>query len=635
VDFFEHQDQARRNTGRLIALLSLAVLALIALTSLLFSLARYLATPSQTALNLSQGNPVQSLMAQLDWVSLAWIAGLVSFAVVLGSLFKWLQLRSGGRAVAEALGGRLIPPNTDQAEERQLLNIVEEMAIAAGTAVPPVYLMDESGINAFAAGHSPRDAVIGITRGSLEQLNRDQLQGVIAHEFSHILQGDMRLNLRLVAMLNGILIIGLLGRLLLRSGSGYRRGLRRRGGHGGVVVLGLGLMLLGALGSFFGNWIKAAVSRQREFLADASAVQYTRNPHGIAGALQKIGGLSGSELQAPDADEFSHMYFSAGITHHLSRLMATHPPLKERIQRILPNWQGDLSEPTPAAASSETAKGFAAQPNTAPSSGDEGAAQPGEPGANSINGAQTLLAGLSPALRTASRDPLGAQAVLFGLLLCDQAGVKERQWLNLEQHFGPGSLKSLKAIIDQSAESADTQRLALIELTLPALKQASDQQRQALLDTLDALIRADGRVRLREWSLSRIVRHHLQEKPQGRERLRLTYCRDEARLLLSLAACCGARSKTAAQTAYQAGASRLGEDRPMLAASQISLAHLDPALERLTLLKPLEKPSLLKALKACLMADNTMTPTEAELFRALAEAFDCPTPPMDALNLTA
>ena len=633
MDFFEHQDQARRNTGRLIALLSLAVLALVALTSLLFALARYLAAPSQTALNLNQANLFKGLVAQLDWVSLAWIAALISLAVVLGSLFKWLQLRSGGRAVAEALGGRLIPPNTEQARERQLLNIVEEMAIASGTAVPPVYLMDERGINAFAAGHSPRDAVIGITRGSLEQLNREQLQGVIAHEFSHILQGDMRLNLRLVALLNGILIIGLLGRLLLHSG--HRRGLRRRGGHGGVALLGLGLMLLGALGSFFGNWIKAAVSRQREFLADASAVQYTRNPQGIAGALQKIGGLSGSELEAPDADEFSHMYFSTGVTHHLKRLMATHPPLEERIRRILPHWQGELREPTPAASGADATQGFAGQANTEPSSEDSGVAQPVEPNSDSTSDSRTLLANLPPTLRAASRDPLGAQAVLFGLLLCDQSAVQDRQWLSLEQHFGTTPLKSLKTLIEQSAASADAQRLALIELALPALKQASDRQCQTLLETLDALIRADGRVRLREWCLARIVQHHLQQKPQGRERLRLAYCRDETRLLLSLAAYCGAHSQAAARAAYAAGALPLGENRPLLATAQIGLTQLDPALERLTRLKPLEKPPLLKALKACLMADQTMTPTEAELFRALAEALDCPMPPTDSLNLAA
>jgi len=540
-----------------------------------------------------------------------------------------------GEPSGDALGGRLIPPNTEQARERQLLNVVEEMAIAAGTAVPPVYLMEESGINAFAAGHSPRDAVIGITRGSLEQLNRDQLQGVIAHEFSHILQGDMRLNLRLVALLNGILIIGLLGRLLMRSGSGYRRGLRRRGGHGGIVLLGLGLMLLGALGSFFGNWIKAAVSRQREFLADASAVQYTRNPQGIAGALQKIGGLSGSALETPDADEFSHMYFSAGVTHHLNRLMATHPPLKARIRRILPDWQGDLSEPASTAPGPEATRGFAAQSPVEPSPGGSVEAKPGEPSPASLSNAQGLLAGLPQPLRNASREPLGAQAVLFGLLLSDQAPVRAQQWQSLAQHFGASSLKSLQTTLEQSADSPDTQRLALIELALPALKQASDQQCRALLETLEALIHADSRVRLREWCLFRIVRHHLEQKPQGRDRLRLSYCRDAVRLLLSVAAYAGADSNAKANSAYEAGARALGEDRPMLAASQLGLTGLDSALERLTRLKPLEKPPLLKALRASLMADKKMTPTEAELFRALAGALDCPMPPTDSLNLAS
>jgi len=637
VDFFEHQDQARRNTGRLVGLLALAVLALIGLTSFLFALAQQLTGPSHAALASGQGGFFRGLGSQLDWTSFAWIAALVSLAVILGGLFKWLQLRSGGRVVAEALGGQRIPANTDQPQQRQLLNIVEEMAIASGTAVPPVYLLDEAGINAFAAGHSPRDAVIGVTRGCLEQLNRDQLQGVIAHEFSHILQGDMRLNLRLVALLNGILIIGLVGRLLLYSGSGHRHGLSRRRGRGGMVFLGLGLMLLGALGSFFGNWIKAAVSRQREFLADASAVQYTRNPRGIGGALQTIGGVCGSELQAADANEFSHMYFSSGVTHHLNRLMATHPPLEERIKRILPGWEGELGEASPAEAGADpgpdAARGFAAQNQTASVAGNTRPESPGEPSPEDLTQSQALLAQLPQQLRTASREPLGAQAALFGLLLSDQTRVRESQWQSLAKHWGAEGLADLKSIIQQSSETPDSLRLPLIELSLPALKEASDRQCQALLQLLNELMRADGRVQLREWCLYRIVEHHLNQKPQGRERLRLHYCRDAVRLLLSVAAYAGAKSAAGTSTAYEAGARALGEERPIVPHSDIGLAQLDPALDRLTQLRPLEKPPLLKALKACLMADRRITPTEAELYRTLAEALDCPIPPSMAASL--
>ncbi|WP_286876454.1 M48 family metalloprotease, partial [Marinimicrobium sp. UBA4509] len=265
MDFFEHQELARRNTRRLVVLMTLAVLSIIALTTLVFVVASVGLTSVQTA---GGGGYWRRLLEQVGWQPIAWISLMVGLLVLVGSGFKWLQLRAGGQAVAEALGGQLIPGNSQELPRRQLLNIVEEMAIASGTPVPPVYELNEAGINAFAAGHGPHDAVIGVTRGAMEQLSRDELQGVIAHEFSHILHGDMRLNLRLVAVLNGLLLIGLLGHILARSGA--RRGLRRRSNQGNVALIGLGLIILGAVGTFFGNWIKAAVSRQREFLADAS-----------------------------------------------------------------------------------------------------------------------------------------------------------------------------------------------------------------------------------------------------------------------------------------------------------------------------------------------------------------------------
>jgi Zn-dependent protease with chaperone function len=228
-----------------------------------------------------------------------------------------------------------------------LLNVVEEMALASGTPTPPVYLMDrEDGINAFAAGFSPNDAVIGVTRGTATRLDRDELQGVIAHEFSHILNGDMRLNLRLMGLLHGILIIGMLGYFILRM-SFFSQGRRRsRDGKDGVpiVVIGAGLAVIGFAGTFFGNLIKAAVSRQREFLADASAVQFTRHPDGIAGALKKIGGFAqGSSIENPNAPIASHMFFGRA-TSGFNAMFATHPPLAERIRRVDPSWDGEFPE---------------------------------------------------------------------------------------------------------------------------------------------------------------------------------------------------------------------------------------------------------------------------------------------------
>jgi Zn-dependent protease with chaperone function len=350
ADFFARQDAARRRTSRLVVLFALAVLAIVVSIHLLLGLALgYLAAdPRSGAIDWRLlGDP--GLLA----ISL----GGTLLVVGGGSFFKTMQLRGGGRVVAEELGGRLLNPDTTVPEEQQLLNVVEEMAIASGTPVPPVYLLDrEEGINAFAAGFTAGDAVVGVTRGTAQRLTRDELQGVIAHEFSHIVNGDMRLNIRLIGLLHGILIVGILGYYLLRMAF-YSGGVRRRSSKDNnplpIVALGAGLMAVGFFGTLFGNMIKAAVSRQREFLADAAAVQFTRLPAGIAGALKKIGGLSaGSGLQHPNAPEASHLFFGRA-TSGLSGLFSTHPPLGERIRRIEPGWDGTFPE-VPAVAPAVT-----------------------------------------------------------------------------------------------------------------------------------------------------------------------------------------------------------------------------------------------------------------------------------------
>ncbi|MDO8345317.1 MAG: M48 family metallopeptidase, partial [Cellvibrio sp.] len=339
MNFFEHQDRARRKTNHLILLLMLAVLSLVAITTLLFAAFVYFGQ-EHTSANAGETLGVwQGIMQALSFETFLWIALGVSSVVALGSLFRFFQLRAGGKTIAEAMGGRLLSGNTADADERKILNVVEEMAIASGTAVPPVYLIEDDAINAFAAGYHPQDAVIGITRGCIHALSRDELQGVIAHEFSHIFHGDMRINMRLISLLHGILVIGLIGEFLMRTAG--NRSVRRSSKDSSpvaILALGLGLLVIGYSGIFFGNLIKAAVSRQREFLADASAVQFTRNPEGIAGALKKIGGSShGSQLQNEHAAEFSHMYFGQGVKSFFT-LMATHPPLEDRIKRIQPNW---------------------------------------------------------------------------------------------------------------------------------------------------------------------------------------------------------------------------------------------------------------------------------------------------------
>ena len=330
MNFFESQDAAKRNTGKLIFLFALAVISLILVTNLMVMFIFGVFSSEMTSMAASNS-------ISLRWEIFAAVGVGVALVILVGSLYKIAALSGGGSRIAEMMDGRLLVSGSDDFKERRLLNVVEEMAIASGTPVPPVYVMEEKGINAFAAGYSPSDAVIGVSRGALNTLSREQLQGVIAHEFSHILHGDMRINIRLIGVLHGIMVLGIIGYHLLRSGSRSRRSKD----SGGIVALGLGLVVVGYVGTFFGNLIKAAVSRQREYLADASAVQFTRNPEGIAGALMQIGQHSEkSYLQHPGSNEISHALFEEGSVMAMSRLYATHPPLEERIGAILPNWDG-------------------------------------------------------------------------------------------------------------------------------------------------------------------------------------------------------------------------------------------------------------------------------------------------------
>ena len=466
MDFFQNQEVARKKTGLLIVYFLLAVILIILTVYVAIAAVLRLAEPGD------QSGAELTLSALWDPQLFGAVAVGTAALISGGSLYKIASLSGGGHTVAELLGGRLLHPQTTDPDERRILNVVEEMAIAAGTPVPPVYLLEqEDGINAFAAGHSPNDAVVAVTRGCVRTLSRDELQGVVAHEFSHILNGDMRLNLRLMGVLFGILLIGLAGYILLRSSSGgtVRLGARdddRRGANP-LPLIGLALYVIGYVGVFFANLIKAAVSRQREFLADASAVQFTRNPDGIAGALKKIGALAeGSTIREPRAEEASHMFFgNLGGAGQLFGLLSTHPPLAERIRRIDPSFDGDFSkvqleppgDPAPAGAA-------AARPPRAGSfsfNPAEAVARVGTIAAPQLLYAGRLLEDLPRTLSQQVQDPLGAQATVFALLLDPGDAVRQQQLSWLERNVHPAVVQVMRTIVPAATSGSPPRHACL------------------------------------------------------------------------------------------------------------------------------------------------------------------------------
>ncbi|MBD9574285.1 M48 family metallopeptidase [Pseudomonas sp. PDM23] len=633
MNFFEHQDRARKQTGRLVLLLTVAVVCLVTITSFALGwLWRHLGEP---ALHLTSRASLPDPELYLS------VAAVIIGVVVLGALYKQVQLSAGGKVVAESLGGRLLNLSAGNADERRLLNVVEEMALASGSPVPPVYVLEDGSINAFAAGLTPRDAVIGITRGAIEQLDRNELQGVIAHEFSHIHHGDMLLNTRLTALLHGMLLLGLIGGMLLRGWSETSTGIRvssrssnnDKNGGGSVVLLVIGagvvLYVLGYIGTFFGQLIKASVSRQREYLADASAVQFTRDPSTIAGALKKIGGNPlGALLSAPRAAEFSHMYFGDGVG---SSWFDTHPPLKDRIRRVDPGWDGRYPKFEPrldVALMNQDAwtAAVTGQPYQ-PSAVEVAVAAVGAPTAAHLLEARSTLRRLDERLQRAAHDSEGAEALIYGLLLDNEPGLRTRQLEEIKKRLNLSLALQLDLLEESLLRLDPGQRLPLLDLAMPALKQLDAKAFLALRENMALLIKLDGKVKLLEWTLLRIVERNLRPGSGKIGNVALAELEDPAAVLLAFLARTGETSE--AQTG-QAFADAWGTlpfaPRPLPA--QGSLRDLESALKKLEQLRPLQKPQLLKALARCIEHDGRISTDEAELMRAVADIMDCPMPPL-------
>lgn len=637
MNFFESQDTARRNTKKLIVLFALAVISLIVITNLLVMVLLGFSSSGET------GTVAAGFEFNLEVFLL--VSALVTGVVLLGSLYRIASLRGGGARIAEMMNGKLLLAGSGDLHERRVLNVVEEMAIASGTPVPPVYLMEEAGINAFAAGYTPSDAVIGVTRGTIETLTREQLQGVIAHEFSHILHGDMRINIRLIGILHGIMVLGIIGYYLMRGGA-YSR---RSKDSGGIVMLGLGLVVIGFVGTFFGNLIKAAVSRQREFLADASAVQFTRNPDGIAGALMQIANHhERSYLNNPKAAEISHALFEeAGGHSALSSLYATHPPLEKRIGAILPNWDGSYElierqarkpvEPEPSSQDKVAAQRTRAESLLQATAGvlitDAMINQIGDPGAKHIAYADQILAQMPPLLHAAAQEPSGARAVIYLLVLDKAAAVREQQLQYLQKSADKGVYAELQRLTRAGTDVAAEMRLPLITIALASLRQLSRAQYELFKKNFDTVIAIDKKVNLFEWSLQKIVFHHMEQvfgrmrgPTLGRKDLRQVT--EASTLLLSIIAHATPQQGLGAEAAFAKGAAALGLKDALLPLSAINFEKLNGAVDVLADLKPLQKPALLKACAACITADHTIAPVEVELLRAIAATIDCPMPPL-------
>jgi len=661
ANFFELQHAARRTTRRLllvyVAALIAVAFALSALAGMPYAaLLLYWGAPLPEGATIDYGHLLRSFVSV--WVAAvprafyAWTA-VATFAVMVGAtLWRSWQLHEGGRAVAELLGAMRLDRSCSTPLQARLLNVVEEMAIASGVAVPRVYVLQgERAINALVAGTSPNEAVVIVTQSALEKLTRDELQGVIGHEFSHILNGDMQLNLRLLGLLYGVVFIGQSGQFLLRMATAGAVGVEREKQMIHIPQLFAGVLLasVGYVGLLAARFIKAAIGHQREYLADAASVQFTRNPDGIAGALDSIRSLRlGSQVMSRHAEELSHMFFAQAVATMLGPAFATHPPIDARIRRVAPRFDArEYRRTRPGVHEHSEVAVLDALGNVVKLIGAENTAGPmvalaaaaaladgvGRPSRAHLDAASGVLAALPRTTRSRMAVAAGAAQVMFALALEGDDAARATELAALEARLGALERAETEAAFGEIRGLGRAFAFPLIELALPVLKAQAQDARDGFVADLTAVIEADRRVTLHEFVLLTFLRQHLRAGAGRAIRTRyraLADVREDARRILSLVA---HAARGASAGAFAKGAHWL--DLPadaLLPLEDMGLAPIGAALERLRVLAPLVKP---RVLRACVdaAADGGFTLAQAEILRAVAATLDCPVPPvLDALD---
>ncbi len=650
MDFFDRQELARKNSKHLIFYYIVAVIGIVCSFGFAVLGARYLFLVQQSA-------QTNSLVRQsfFDPEFFLYSALGVLVLIILSTLFKISTLSEGGAAVAKSLGGKEVDPTTKDPRYRRLINVVEEMSIASGVSVPSIYVMDqEDGINAFAAGHSSSNATIGVTAGCLNKLNRSELQGVIAHEFSHILNGDMRLNIRMMSVLYGILMMFIVGKFMLRSfgrsSSRSRSNSKEGGGAAFIIVVSLALLLIGLMGSIMAKLIKAAVSRQREFLADASAVQFTRDPSGISGALKKIGGFAGAKIEHPRGEEVSHMFFGSCYKKKLSNLLATHPPIDDRIRAIGGASDGFQTLPEGSKLNSDQISMDETQSlvssfsdsSTQRSDPEKGFFQEkdlnqiGQIMADQVVVAQRIVSEIDESLISLVHQKSGALAVVYSLLLSEEDLVRGNQLKVIKGTCESEVSKTFKTVSDQVIDMHSTKKIALLDLAVPALRRLSPEEYGQFCEIINELINIDEQVDLFEFMIQKNIRLHLDTffgriQPPNETIKTLSKLNHESSVLLSAIAGFGNEDELNRLQAFKKGAAVLelsGTGKlKFLSPENCGIGQMDEALKAFEKCVPTLKKTLLIACGKAAISDGKITSNEAEILRTIGDSMGTPIPP--------
>ncbi len=657
MNFFQHQEQAKKQSKWLAcAFAGITLLIILVIDLLAFVVVGLSGSLSTGLVSTAQYNTVNlftldNLVA--NSTLLLTVSAITAAIIGLASLFKIAGLKSGGATVAASMGGTLVTADTRDPLRRRLYNVVEEISIASGTPVPDVFVMEnEPAINAFAAGYTPADAAVAVTQGTLEKLTRAELQGVVAHEFSHIFNGDMRINIRLMGVLFGIMVLAIIGRKFLSS-SRYRLSSSKNNNAGAIISIGMALMVVGYVGLFFARWLKSALSRQREYLADASAVQFTRDPSGIAGALKKIAAYNHASYLQTDSEEVSHMLFGSG---YRSFMFATHPPLEKRIERIEKRF--DASELDALAkrlkreerqehlqaevAEREQEQGKTGNAQSGLLDVDNLIENIGNPDIGRIAAAAIFAAAISDNLMHAAHSPEWSPEILFYCLLDHDEELREKQLLIIVQEMGDISESKLRHLITSNGYVKVEQRLPLLEVAFPSLKRRPVSDVEKILDTVEKMAAVDGNIDSFEYLLSRLVKqylfeYHVPNKTKLHGRRKLESCIDELALVVSIVASHGQHSNSPqglqlAQRAFRTGMSAVGIEHKNLIFTEDWQNGLDKALEKLDDLSAPEKAKVVLALGKAVLDDGQVITEEQEIMRVICSLIHVPLPLLQSVD---
>jgi Zn-dependent protease with chaperone function len=644
LDFFEQQERARRTSRWLVVWYLLAAASVVASYCVVAALVYAFLVLWGANLPLRGGAEAiewRGLFGTYFWVLARvpaqlyyLVGGVVGGFVLAMSAYRVWQLSDGGIVIAHMMGARYVEPGNCTPSERRLLNVVEEMSIASRIALPPVYVLDrETGINALVAGYDPNQAVIIATQGAVQKLSRDELQGIMGHEFSHILNGDMALNLRLVGILAGLTRIGEIGeQMVYRAAEQNKNLVREKRGEGAIeAVVGLLIAFIGFPGTFAASAIKAAVSRQRELLADAASVQFTRNPDALAGALDSIQALrTHTTVGALYTEEFSHMFFAPAVGKWWG--FPTHPPVEERILHAHPRFvQGDYRAKRHGTRSEvavlDGAGNVVKTVRAVPLEGVALAAAMAEKAAKPVDYTARLLGRLPERLRQALRRADEAEAAMFALALEQEPGTQHAELKFIGERRGDKAQKKVLDLYVYTSALARHHMLTLAELAVPAIKEQPQKARDAFLADLRALVEVDRRMTLREFVLVTLLHQRLREGAGQPIHARFSKIEEVSADVQAVVSLIALGSKGGAQAAFAKGAAvlKLGWTAP-LGKDALNTVKLGESLERLRHLTGMAKPGILKACMETATADGVMRLPEAEMVRMVAATLDCPVP---------